>query len=90
MNQVQWPRGGKKALLEPIRFGDFLREKRAISDEQLLDVLADHWAHGGRLGDSVTRRGFLSAEQVEHFAGEYHDLHVVEVDVSVAACAPLG
>jgi len=94
MNQAQWARGGKKALLEPIRFGEFLLEKNAINDEQLLDVLAEHWAHGGRLGDSVTRRGFLSYEEVERFADEYHLLHVVEVEVSVAASmqnrGPLG
>ena len=97
MNQQQWARGGKKALLEPIRFGDFLREKNAISDEQLLDALADHWAHGERIGDTVTRRGFLSVEEVERYANEYHpDLAVVEVvvevpiEVSVPVRRPVG
>ena len=90
MTQEPWRRGGQKALLEPIRFGDFLREKNAISDEQLLDALADHWARGERIGDTVTRRGFLSVEDVERYAGEDHGLEVVEVEVSVAVSRPLG
>jgi hypothetical protein len=81
MVQVQWLRSGKKASLELIRFGEFLREKNALTDEQLLDVLAEHWAHGERLGQTVARRGFLSLEEVERFADEYHLLQVVEVDV---------
>ncbi len=90
MDQVQSQRGGKKALLEPIRFGEFLLEKSALNDEQLLDVLAEHWAHGGRVGDCVTRRGFLSFDEVERLADEYHLLQVVEVEVSVAVSRPLG
>jgi hypothetical protein len=71
----------RKQLLEPIRFGEFLREKNAITDEQLLDALADHWAHGGRLGATIARRGFLSVDEIERLADEYHLLQVVEVDV---------
>jgi hypothetical protein len=90
MNQEQWPRGGKKALLEPIRFGDFLRERNAISDEQLLDALADHWAHGERIGDTVTRRGFLPQAEVERLANEYHhDLSIVEVEVPIELSVPV-
>jgi hypothetical protein len=92
MDQEQWVRGGKRAILEPIRFGEFLREKNAINDEQLLDALAEHWAHGERLGESVTRRGYASSEDVERLADEYHGLSVVEVDaeVSVSVRRPLG
>jgi hypothetical protein len=90
MTQELWRRGGKKALLEPIRFGDFLREKNAISDEQLLDALADHWARGERIGDTVTRRGFLSPAEVERYADEYHGLEIIEVEVSVPMRRPLG
>ena len=90
MNQEQWQRGAKKALLEPIRFGDFLRERNAISDEQLLDALADHWAHGERIGDTVTRRGFLSGAEVERLAHEYHhDLSIVEVEVPIEVSVPV-
>jgi hypothetical protein len=78
MADVQWWDGGKGSL-ELIRFGDFLREKNALTDEQLLDVLAEHWARGERLGVSVARRGFLSRAEVERFAAEYHQLMVVEV-----------
>jgi hypothetical protein len=92
MNQGQWLRGGKRATLEPIRFGEFLLEKNAINDEQLLDALAEHWARGERLGDSVSRRGFLTSEEVERYADEYHLLDVVEVDVEVSTAVrkPLG
>ena len=89
MAQVQVLRSGKKASLELIRFGDFLREKKALTDEQLLDVLAEHWAHGERLGAAVARRGFLSSDEVERFADEYHLLHVVEVD-TMNERGPLG
>ena len=78
MALVQLSGSGKKSL-ELIRFGDFLREKNALTDEQLLDVLAEHWAHGERLGTAVARRGFLSLDQIERFADEYHLLQVVEV-----------
>jgi hypothetical protein len=80
MALVQVSASGKNASLELIRFGEFLREKNALTDEQLLDVLAEHWARGERLGAAVARRGFLSLDQVERFADEYHLLQVVEVD----------
>ncbi len=90
MIQEKFVRVSRKASLEPIRFGDFLREKNAISDEQLLDALADHWAYGGRIGATVARRGFLSLDDVERLANEYHLLSVVEVEVAVAVRRPLG
>jgi hypothetical protein len=68
-----------KGTLEPIRFGEFLLERRAIDDEQLLDALADHWAHGGRLGAAVARRGYLTGAEVERLAAEYHSIDLVEV-----------
>lgn len=77
-----------KQTLEPIRFGEFLREKNAITDEQLLDALAEHWGGGGRIGATVARRGFLSIDEVERLADEYHLLHVVEVEITEAAAAP--
>ncbi len=65
--------------LEPIRFGEFLLERQALTDEQLLDALADHWSNGGRIGSAVSRRGFLTQTQVEGFATRYHGLDTVEV-----------
>ena len=76
-------RVSRKASLEPIRFGEFLFERQAINGEQLLDALAEHWAHGGRIGATVARRGFLSVDDVEKLACEYHELQVVEVEVAV-------
>jgi hypothetical protein len=74
-----------KRSLEPIRFGEFMLERRAISDEQWLDALAEHWAQGERIGTTIARRGFLSADQVEALAADYHELQVVEVDLEVGA-----
>jgi hypothetical protein len=68
-----------RGTLEPIRFGEYLVERAAIDDGQLLDALAEHWAHGGRLGATVARRGFLTVDRVEELAAEYHALKVVEI-----------
>lgn len=65
--------------LETIRFGEYLLERRAITDGEYLDALADHFAHGGRFGAALARRGILPAEDVERLAAEYHALRVVEV-----------
>ncbi|HKA87302.1 MAG TPA: hypothetical protein VKE22_06520 [Haliangiales bacterium] len=72
-------RGASRHALERIRFGEFLVERRAIDDGQLLDALADHWAAGGRLGEAIARKGMLSSDEVERLAAEYHALRVVEV-----------
>jgi hypothetical protein len=65
--------------LERIRFGEYLVEREAINDGQLLDALADHWAYGGRIGDALTRKGILALEEVERLAAEYHAVQVVVV-----------
>ena len=49
------------------------------SNGEYLDALADHFANGGRFGVALSRRGILSAEEVEELAAEYHALRVVEV-----------
>ena len=38
------------ATLEPIRFGEFLRDRALITEEQWLAALADHWS--ARVGRS--------------------------------------
>ena len=65
--------------LEPVRFGDFLVEKQLISDGQLLDALADHWISGRRLGETIVRRGYLSAEELSRHLAEFEGLTVVYV-----------
>ena len=65
--------------LEPIRFGEYLLERRAISDGEYLDALADHFANGGRFGLALQRRGIMKEDDIERFAAEYHALRVVEV-----------
>jgi hypothetical protein len=72
-------RPAARPSLVPIRFGEYLCERNLLSDEQLLDVLADHWSNGGKIGTAVSRRGFLPAEVVEREAALYHGLEIVEV-----------
>jgi hypothetical protein len=70
------------ATLEPVRFGEFLRDRHRISDEQWLAALADHWSapKRQRLGAVIVEHGFLSTEIVEAEARAFHDeLDVVEV-----------
>jgi hypothetical protein len=72
------------ATLEPVRFGEFLRDRNLISDEQWLAALADHWsARTGEkrlLGAVIVDHGFLPAEIVEAEARLFHDeLDVLEV-----------
>jgi hypothetical protein len=71
--------------LEPVRFGEFLRDRNLISDEQWLAALAQHWSEplAGRrrlIGTTIIENGFLPAEVVEAEARVFHDdLEVVEV-----------
>lgn len=76
------------ATLEPVRFGEFLRDRHLISDEQWLAALAQHWSepldggYGRRrlIGSTIIDNGFLPAEVVEAEARVFHDdLEVVEV-----------
>ena len=73
------------ATLEPVRFGEFLRDRHLISDEQWLAALAQHWSEplNGRrrmIGTTIIENGFLPAEVVEAEARVFHDdLEVVEV-----------
>ncbi|MFN0245914.1 MAG: hypothetical protein ACKV2T_03335 [Kofleriaceae bacterium] len=76
------------ATLEPVRFGEFLRDRNLISDEQWLAALAQHWSEplDGKLGrrrligTTIIENGFLPAEVVEAEARVFHDdLEVVEV-----------
>jgi hypothetical protein len=70
------------ATLEPVRFGEFLRDRNLISDEQWLAALAEHWSSPKRtrIGDAIIRNGFLPAAVVESEAGVFHDdLDVIEV-----------
>jgi len=74
------------ATLEPVRFGEFLRDRHLISDEQWLCALAQHWSdvtvRGRRrkIGTTIVDNGFLPREVVEAEARVFHDdLDVVEV-----------
>ena len=70
------------ATLEPVRFGEFLRDRNLITDEQWLAALADHWSAPRRrlLGAVIVDQGFLPIEVVEAEARAFHDeLEIVEV-----------
>ena len=70
------------ATLEPVRFGEFLRDRHLLSDEQWLAVLAEHWSSPQRrlIGTTIIEHGFLPAEVVEAEARVFHDdLEIVEV-----------
>lgn len=69
---------GTKAL-QPIRFGDFLVERKLINEKQLLDALAEHWMSGCRIGESVARRGYVARAEVERLAGEFQNLATIFV-----------
>lgn len=70
------------ATLEPVRFGEFLRDRQLISDEQWIAALAEHWSapERRRIGATIVARGFLPAEVVEAEARVFHDdLEIIEV-----------
>jgi hypothetical protein len=70
------------ATLEPVRFGEFLRERKLLSDEQWLAVLAEHWSAPRRrlIGTVVVEAGYLPRDIVEAEARAFHDdLEVIEV-----------
>lgn len=70
------------ATLEPVRFGEFLRDRALITEEQWLAALAEHWSAPIRrpIGATIVARGFLPIEVVEAEARVFHDdLDVVEV-----------
>ncbi len=70
------------ATLEPVRFGEFLRDRKLITDEQWLAALAEHWSAGSRrrIGTTIIESGYLAAETVEAEARVFHeDLDVIEI-----------
>jgi hypothetical protein len=73
------------AALVTVRFGEFLREKNLISEEQWLAALATHWSESPRrrIGDALVELDILTSEDVEEAADVFHDgLDVVEVRLS--------
>ena len=65
--------------LKPIEFGDYLIEKKALDEAQLLDALADQWQNRSRLVDAIVRRGYLAQDEAERLHAEYENLNVVYV-----------
>jgi hypothetical protein len=76
---MQSERSKNGQLLKPIEFADYLLEKKALSEGQLLDVLAESWLRCSKLSDSIVARGYLPPDEVERLAREYEDLQVVYV-----------
>lgn len=79
------PAPASLATLEPVRFGEFLRDRNLISDEQWLAALAQHWSETMRgrrrmIGATIIENGYLPAEVVEAEARVFHDdLEVIEI-----------
>jgi hypothetical protein len=70
------------AVLETVRFGEYLRDQLLLSEEQWLAALAAHWSAEPRrrIGETVVDLGFLSHDSIERAATEFHDgLDIVEV-----------
>ena len=75
------------ATLEPVRFGEFLRDRQLISDEQWLCALASHWSaeRRRRIGATIVELRFLPYDIVEAEARVFHDdLEIVEVSISAS------
>ena len=67
--------------LQTIRFGEFLRDRHLITEEQWIAALALHWSErGARIGATIVAQGVLSRDRVELEAARFHALEVVEVD----------
>ncbi|HUQ02519.1 MAG TPA: hypothetical protein VM261_08490 [Kofleriaceae bacterium] len=76
------------AALVTVRFGEFLREKNLISEEQWLAALAMHWSESPRrrIGDTLVDLAILDSRAVEAAADVFHDgLDVVEVRLPASA-----
>lgn len=72
--------------LVTVRFGEFLRDRLLINDEQWLAALAAHWSESPRrrFGDTLVDLGLLPSSIVEDAAHVFHDgLDVVEVHLPV-------
>jgi hypothetical protein len=65
--------------LQPLRFGDFLIERKLLDEGQLLDALAEHWMSGCAIGESVVRRGYLTQEQLFEQLRAYESLATVYI-----------
>ena len=77
------PTSPRMAVLETVRFGEFLRDQMLLSEEQWLEALAVHWSREPRrrFGDTVVDLGYLSQDIIDRAAAEFHDgLDVVEVN----------
>jgi hypothetical protein len=77
--------GAVIATLEPVRFGEFLRDRRLISDEQWLAALAAHWSAASpgrhRIGRTIIDAGYLPEDVVEAEARVFHEeLDIIEFD----------
>jgi hypothetical protein len=68
--------------LQAVRFGEFLRDRKLITDEQWLSALASHWSERRvTIGRTIADHGYLSTPEIEQQAAAFHDLDVVEVDL---------
>ncbi|MBP9085049.1 MAG: hypothetical protein KBG15_02985 [Kofleriaceae bacterium] len=83
-------RAGAPATLEQVRFGEFLLERKLISDEQWLAALADHWSSRSRrsIGETIVDKGYLASSIVESQARVFHDDDVFNSELDVVVVMP--
>jgi hypothetical protein len=70
--------------IDQVRFGEFLLERKLISDEQWLAALADHWSNRGkRFGATIVANGFLGSAVVESQARVFHEDAAADFDIDI-------
>ncbi len=75
------------------RLGELLVRNELINDQQLHDALEDQKSHGGRLGSSLIKLGFVKEEQLSAFLSKQYgvpsiNLAEFEIDADVIRQIP--
>ena len=70
---------GDACRLQPIQFEEFLLERHAIDEAELLDSLAEHWSTGKALGDVLATRGCLEREEFDRLSSEFASRETVYI-----------
>ncbi|MEZ4600204.1 MAG: type IV-A pilus assembly ATPase PilB [Syntrophotaleaceae bacterium] len=68
------------------RLGELLVRNQLISSKQLTDALTDQKAHGGRLGSSLIKLGFVKEEELSAFLSKQYgvpSINLAEFDVDL-------
>jgi hypothetical protein len=90
MSLIKATPASSPATLEQVRFGEFLLERKLISDEEWLASLAEHWSNRSRrsIGATIVARGYLASSVVESQARVFHDEDSFDNDLDVIEVLP--